>query len=306
MDLATIGVTVGAVAALAGVVQIVIMLWRDHKRPIPDIGNNMRAGIGPAALESPAKQTDLDFILCAKRIRVGCVRYPPFLDYRYVQNRLVVEGLYNTIAAQIAGQNELALEYVPLVWHEFEKALTQRKVDLILSVFDTELRRQFADPAAVMHRIQVGAVAQKTRNRHWTENDLKFSDVRIGVTEGEIGWEWVCEFVGIENNEHRIRILKNDEITNVMGLLVTGTVDIVLADALSCVKFIEQHGRRFFNPFQTKALDVCRNGILVRKGEHEFAEWITKEAKRVRKVEPVLSLERDIMRKYSDVITVVN
>jgi ABC-type amino acid transport substrate-binding protein len=295
---------IGTAVAIVGTAGTLVGAYYARRAVSAPAASRTSNPTAPMAAAMPAEPDGLQTIQDAKRLRVGCVQYPPLLGYHYERNKLVVEGLYYELVQRVAQAHSLSLEFTPVSWHNLQASLEGKKLDLLLCVFDTPERRHFSTPGGALHKIRVGAVAIRKKGRVWTEGDLRDPDVRLAVTEGEVGWEFAREILDFDTCGHRITFVKDTAITTMMDLVRTEKVDIALADALSCAAYCQQHsrpGKVLYDPFESNSLHECDNGFVVRRGEQRLAAWLTEEFRKARKDPGIRALEEAFLKEYGKI-----
>lgn len=261
---------------------------------------------GPSILSNvrpkPGRQSVLDEVLKEKRLRVGCLSYPPFIDFVIRGTDTIGQGLYATMLEHLASEADLELEYSPLRWDNAISAITTRQVDLAVCVLQSRERRNSCDFAGTLYRVGVGGVMRQGQRKIRRHEDLQKQKVTIAVTKGEIGWDYAMTYLSLEKEFFRFTVVEHTRITQMMNLVSTGEVDIALADSLSCAQFVRQSGGALCDVFSRRPLHVEENSVMIPKNEIDFKVWLTKGFRSARMLPDVEQHEKAILREYKDIL----
>lgn len=251
----------------------------------------------------PEKRDRLEEIMERKVLRCGCVKHPPLSDFERKNNTLAFSGFYVELANEVCKINHLDPVFIPVDWSDISKAFDEFDLDLVLSVFETNQRLVWGDFAACFHKLAITGVTRAAESKIHHLDDLYKDDVRIVVTKGEAGWEFVTRDLNIP--KHRLIVMENSNLTEMMDYVVTGKVDVAICDELSCHEFVSD------NPtaacvFKEDNLYLCKNCIMLPKTQPKLREWINAEFPKARNTprikaleEPILADPRKIIRRFT-------
>lgn len=249
------------------------------------------------------KEKRLEVIMENKVLRCGCVKHPPLSDFEYKGNVLTFSGLYVEIAKEVCLNNSLTPVFLPVDWTDISSAFDDNTLDLVLSVFETNQRLGWGDFTACFHKLAITGVTKAVGSKVEHLDDLYKEEVRIVVTKGEAGWEFITRDLKLP--KHRLIVMENSNLTEMMDYVLTGKVDVAICDELSCDEFVSK------NPsatcvFKEDNLYLCKNCIMVPKSEPKLREWISREfaqartSPRIKAIEePIINDPRKIIRRFS-------
>ena len=247
----------------------------------------------------------LDKIQSSKLLRVGCLWYPPFVEYKIVRNSIEASGFYPDILTALAKSQGIRVQFSVLKWHEAIDALGCRDVDIVACVLKSAERRASCDFAGTIFRIGVGAVVQSEQIKIKDHGDLARDDVSIAVTKGEIGWTYATENLELTANPVRFTVFEDTNIQTMMALVEKGTVDCALADSLSCAQFIEASNdgaQPLLDIFATNPIHVEDNSLMIAKDNRDLADWLESGINALRTLPAIKLREQEIETMYPGIL----
>ena len=258
----------------------------------------------PPKMPDSAKLDTLRRVRVRGILRVGCLWYPPFVDYKIDSGITEAYGLYPTILASLARDEGIKVQYSVLKWHEAIKSLERGDVDVVACVLKSAERRERCEFAGKIFRVGVGAVVRRGQTKITDHGDLARTDVTIAVTKGEIGWCHATKDLEINDNAPRLTVLEDKSIQTMMTLVVSGNVDCALADSLSCAQYIRNSGLSAVleDVFASNPVHVEDNCLMLAKGNMEFRSWLDDGIKLIRSMPEVRELEKSIEFQYKGVL----
>ncbi|WP_371397595.1 substrate-binding periplasmic protein [Fretibacter rubidus] len=158
---------------------------------------------------------------------------------------------------------------------------------------------------AVSHKIGLGAVSLIENSKVATSANLRDNDVRVAVTEGEIGWEYLRDNYPTKYKSVEALVSKSHDITDTMGAVLQKRADVAIADSISCYRFLKEHdpeGLKLHNPFLNEPLGAFDCGFMVPKREKVFAAWLESELLEIRFDESFLESEAKDLRGWSNLV----
>lgn len=235
--------------------------------------------------------THLDGVLAAKVLKCGTIKHPPLSDFVRGAGGWTFGGFYVELARVACAQAGLEPEFCPVDWSDLPSALTTpgQGLDLVLSVFETRQRLQYADFTAPFHRIGVGAVGLASSRKVTTVGDLQRDDVRIVVTKGEIGWE--CAVYDLKIPKYRLIVIENANLPEIVDYVRNGRADVAIFDDVTCDSCVSDDPE-LTHLFAHDSLYLCRNSIMIPKRDEAFGLWVEKTFLQAR-ADPAIAVMED-------------
>jgi ABC-type amino acid transport substrate-binding protein len=266
-------------------------------------------GRGSPGPSRPTRQSRLDIVMSGKRLRCGATKHPPLSDYRITDDRRATfSGYYVELARDVAARNSLEADFVPIQWHEFTTDIfatppaDPRAVDLVISVFETSERRDYADFTCQFHCVDLCAVVQAD-SRIEELDALHDRRLRWAVAEGEAGWEYAARELRID--PYDTVALKHPDIGTALNVLDAGGADVAVLDRLSVHQFVAAHPDARLRVLKEPVL-LFKNGIMIPRQDKLFESWVRDEFCTSRKGQPMVEAERQMLadcfgavRKYA-------
>jgi ABC-type amino acid transport/signal transduction systems, periplasmic component/domain len=243
------------------------------------------------AAPSPAAGR-LELVHAEGVLRCGVVNHPPLSAWHYASDTAEFTGYYPELARQVGRETGLEIEFVDMDWGRLPSAFTDEGLDVVLSIFETRTRQEYADFAAALHKVGVSGVMSADRPPMVDVSELGAPDIKVGVVVGEVGWEYVTQELVLP----RRNVIQVDSGTlrTAFSPLLSGEADIAIVDDLTCANFVAQHPG-FQHVFTQDPLYLCKNSIMVPKGEPEFRRWIDTVFLDARRHPVLLQLENETL-----------
>lgn len=112
-------------------------------------------------------------------------------------------------------------------------------VDAVVSVFDTERRRQYFDFSRPINRVGLLGIC-RSDFEVINEDDIREGRYRILVQEAEVGWEFVHDEAPRAIEMKKVVSVDAIDGAEVLQMLKTGRYDLALIDAVSCINFLKE------------------------------------------------------------------
>lgn len=288
---------IGGVAVIIGAL-ITVVLQRSHESHAGPIH------LAPAAVPVPEKQNRLETVLSTHAIRVGAVKHPPLSNFEWENGIPRFGGWYVKLCEIVCKENGLHPYFIPVEWGDIpDRAFDEMGLDIVLSVFATGQRSEKADFTSCFHSVDVTGITRADNARVRNIADLAKEDVRIVVTRGEAGYEYV--FNDLRTPKHRVIVVDTFDITEMLDYVLDGKVDVAICDKVSCYDYAQAHPE-IQTVFFEEHIYTCRNCIMVPKNEPQLKEWVQREFGKARKVreiddaeQVILSDPRKLIRRYA-------
>lgn len=252
---------------------------------------------------SKATDSILDVILQDKKITVGWFSYYPFV-YLSKPNDKIPVGIYPLLVNQVATKFNLQVEWRQLNISETVEMVNNRKVDIVVSVFQTPNRARQVDFTAFLHSITVAGVAKRIITDIHSQSDLLKSEYSIAVAKNEIGHELV---EAIKIRKSRITVIDSFDISKVISSVKAGETDIVLLDSVSIRNYLKTlpktEIKKINQIFVRRPLAICHNGIMILQNQIEFANWLDTEFRIARENIEIAEYEKKILTEYEDIVS---
>jgi hypothetical protein len=243
----------------------------------------------------------LDRIMNTKKLRVGCIKHPPLCDFSWRRGKPSFSGLYVELSQVLCEANGLQPEFFPVDWSQVPDEVFTKELDLdlVLSIFETSHRSEKADFTAGFYKVGVTGIALKENPQVSDVDDLSRDEVRIVVTKGEAGWEYVTR--DLRTPRHRLIVVESSDLSEMMAYVLTKRAHIAICDEVSCYDFA-QLNPEVVHLFRENHLYTCKNSIMVRKNEPRLREWLNVEFRKARLAPSIQVIEKSILADPRQVI----
>ncbi|TWT47683.1 substrate-binding periplasmic protein [Botrimarina hoheduenensis] len=256
--------------------------------------------------QQPSAGRLLNAVKTRGELRIGLFEYPPLASYRAEGVILLPEGYYIELLNQLCSIHRIKPVLVPTALSDSITSLKAGTIDVFACIFKTPKRCESLDFAALLHFISVTGVCRDGYSKVNVHNDLQRNDVRIVVCKGEIGHELLIDDFGIPKHDKRVTVIDATDIADAIALVETNRADIGIADSLSITRFLsESHESKFRHLFVDEPLYVASCGYAIRKGEHEFREWLDSELRALAKTVENQQHEKIALQGYDRVVRTV-
>lgn len=241
-----------------------------------------------------------------KKIVVGCIPFPPFMNFERKGPDYVYSGLFYEIFESIGETNNIKIEYKPIQNEESVSALNEGKVDCIACLFKTFERAKNFDFASCFYTVSVGGVIRKNEDRINVQSDLVDPEIKVAVVKGEVGSEIVKETFKINKDTKRLMELETCNVGSVASLVETEMVDIAITDNITCQLYLDEHleaRNRLKHIFIDYPLYLGQVGLMIRTKESDFREWIEDRMKLILELPQIKQKEDEITEEYKGIIS---
>lgn len=241
-----------------------------------------------------------------KRIVVGCIPFPPFMNYEKNGKEYIYSGLFYEVFQLIGELHEIEIIYKPIQNEESINLLEDTKVDCIACLFKTFERAKRFDFASCFYTVSVGGIVRKDEERIKVQSDLVNPEITVAVVKGEVGSEIVKETFKINKDTKRLMELETCNVGSVASLVETEMVDIAITDNMTCKLYLEEHKgakKRLEQIFVDYPLYLGQVGLMIRTKESDFREWIEDRMKSILKLPQIKQKEIEITEDYKGIIS---
>lgn len=269
------------------------LLHRQPAKPQHLETSNLQ-GLSPQELlhQQSARSQRLDKVIASGTLRCGIVNHPPLSAWEYSGDSARFMGYYPELARQVGRETGLDIEFVEMDWGLLPGAFTEHDLDLVLSIFETRARQEFADFAVALHKVGVSGVMAADRPPLCDVSDLSAPDIKVAVVIGEVGWEYITQELRLPRRQ--VIQIDSSTLETAFTALWSGAADIAVVDDLTCAEFIARHPD-FQHVFTDDPLYLCKNAIMVPKGEPEFRRWVDNVFLQARADPTLYELEAEVL-----------
>lgn len=268
---------------------IIVSIWLEfRKRESPG------AEITPPDTGLANSTSRLEAIRSRGSLRVGVINHPPLSSWSKIGSITSFSGYYVELAREVGMAENVRMEFVPIDWGVLSSSFTNLNLDLVLSIFETRARLRFGDFVACLHKVGVSGVMRADSEKITDPSHLSDPHLRIGVVVGEVGWEYVTHELRLPRNQ--LVQVDSGKLQTAFSPLVSGDADVAIVDDLTCAQFVEEN-EGFQHVFKSESLYICKNSIMVPRGEVEFSEWVDDVFLKARHAPHLVELEAETLRK---------
>ena len=241
-----------------------------------------------------------------KKIVVGCIPFPPFMNFEKNGHDYKYSGLFYEIFELIGELHEIKIVYKPIQNEESISALNEGKVDCVACLFKTFERAKNFDFASCFYTVSVGGVIRKNEERIKVQSDLVNPEIKVAVVKGEVGSEIVKETFKINKDTKRLMELETCNVGSVASLVETEMVDIAITDNITCKLYLDEHkgaNKRLEHIFIDYPLYLGQVGLMISTKESDFREWLEDRMKSILKLPQIKQKENEITEEYKGIIS---
>lgn len=247
----------------------------------------------------------LSNVLERKTLKVGCIPYPPFINYqRTGKKHSIDEGYYKTLFDALGRENGLEIEYIPVRNDWSLDYLQSNKVDVIACLLRTPERIRKADFAITLHTVSMNGVSRSDDLRIQEKEHLRRDDVRVIAVEGESGQEALRDY-GISKETSPLQLIETDDVSSIFKMVQAGLADVAISDGLACLEYMnseEGEGCNLRLLFEENPLLVSACGLMIKAEEPDLKKWLFEEVTKAREIPAVLTAENALISEYGQVV----
>lgn len=286
-----------AAVIAAAIITVVGTLLATYLQVRPNRGPVLSPGL-PAGKDDGRR---LPRIKKLKRLRCGAIKHPPLSDVTFSErDRPSFSGYYVELARVVARRTGVRFDFVPIDWNDFaEDVFQKRQVDLVLSVFETSERRDYASFACHFHRIGLCALVRDASELS-SLRDLDRPNLRWALSKGEAGWEYAIQERGVKSRQ--AVVVEHPSIAAALDVLSAGGADVAVADRLTCEQYLRSHPTAGLRAISEGILDF-KNAIMVPRNDEEFERWVSAEFRSARLTPQMQALEEKMLTECGGVVT---
>lgn len=278
---------VGLIAtAVATLLSLAVAIWLDFRKK-REASHDDEDRAAPSAVPAPVASR-LERIRKTGTLRCGVIHHPPLSFIDYEGGRTTFGGYYVDLARRVGVEQGLEVEFVALDWGLLPTAMDEGGVDLVLSIFETRARLGYADFVAAFHKIGVSGVVRDSPTPIRDVSQLSDPNTRVGVVVGEVGWEYVVHELRLPRRQ--VVQVDSGSLKTAFSPLLSGDADVAIVDDVTCAEWVREHPG-YVHVFTEDSLYLCKNSIMVPKGETQFGRWVDDVFQQARRDPGVMALE---------------
>lgn len=232
------------------------------------IGCN-QSGKGIATVQqSEKKESVLDKVKREKILKVGYVKYPPYVIHDPKTGKL--SGFYIELIEKVADLMSIKIEYHESNWGTMITDIKANKYDVQAApIFRTIPRSMEVAFTRPIDYFGNGAVVRKGDKRFKNPLDFNQKGVKIAVTQGEVGHEFAKKF--LPNAE--LIVIQTEDISRPLLEVATGRADAGIADAWTTYQFVQAHPN-VEDPFAGNPFNIVSASWFIRQGDPDWLQYL--------------------------------
>jgi polar amino acid transport system substrate-binding protein len=214
------------------------------------------------------KESVLDKVKREKVLKVGYVKYPPYVIHDPKTGKL--SGLYIDLIEQVANQMNAKIEYHETNWGNMIVDINAQKYDIQAApIFRTIPRAMEVAFTRPIDYFGNGAVVKKGDKRFTKPADFNREGLKIAVVQGEVGHEFAKKFLP----KAQMIVLKTDDISRPLLEVATGRADAGITDAWTTYQFVKAHPN-VEDPFAGNPFNVVSASWFIRQGDPDWLQFL--------------------------------
>ena len=263
--------------------------WQDHKAKSP----------------KASQVNTLEKINKTKVLKVGCIPYPPFINYeRKGRSFEIHDGFYKILMEKLAENAGVSVEFIPVRNDWSLDYLKSGKVHVIACLLRTPERIRKADFAINLHTVSMNGIARIDDDRVTNKSDLRRDDIRIAAVEGESGQEALKD-LGVDIDTSNLQLIETDDVSSIFKMVKADMADVAISDGLACLEYLQSE-RNSPNTlrllFEEQPILVMACGLMIRQNELDLKAWISQHVETVREDIDVKTAEAKLLTQYGSVV----
>ncbi|KCZ94427.1 substrate-binding periplasmic protein [Hyphomonas johnsonii] len=248
------------------------------------------------------RQSKLETVLGANRLKVGVIPFPPLADYdRLGKGAWTYSGLYKAVFDDIGNRLGLDVEYCPARNDKAFDLLNGDKVDVIACLIRNSQRVRKADFALLRHTLSLNGLCRSGDERLLTMSGIRDHDVRIVTVSGEIGSTAILDF-GID--ESQLTVMQTDEVSDIFHLVENNAADVAITDGITCKQYLDDNTTQTNLEFAFRGtpllVDAC--GLMTKQAQPRFSEWLKREVEISFSNKDLAAMENALLEQFPGVL----
>jgi ABC-type amino acid transport substrate-binding protein len=226
-------------------------------------------------------------------VTVGCVQWPPFVDYDQVLGK--ASGLYLEVIEHFANDMKLRVKYKRVSLRECLDEIESGALDMAPGIFESKYRLTRGDFCGFMHMVRMLGVG-----RRGAKLDKRDVPLKIAVTQDGVSDE-IAKYLGVPTKD--MSYVSSHSFSTLIGFVRDRVADIAICDPVAYFKYAR--GKRGVNNSLAIVWDaafVCPCGFLVGKGQDQLKAMINTAVERVLTSEAFRKREQNLLKDYSPFI----
>ena len=238
-----------------------------------------------------------------KTLRIGCIAFPPFMDYKKQNGNIVYEGYYYHLFKRLGEIHNLKIEFSPLRNELVEQKLINKDIDLMACWVSNENRLTKFDFILKTFRISIGGIVRKDYHDIVSIRDLKNKPVRILTCKGEIGDYIVHNKLNIVDETTNINRIETSDLSHLFQMVESGISDIAITDNMTCQHYLINHpNSNLKNIFLVQPLYTDEVGVVVAKKQDLLVKYLEEAMQPIISSEEMIKQEDEILNFYQNAV----
>lgn len=241
-------------------------------------------------------------------LRVGCIPFPPFMNYKKVGNHYEYEGIFYDLFKLIEENFGKKVEFIPIQNEESLALLQNDEIDVIAALFKTVTRSRVMDFSSCIYSVSVGGVKRKNDSRIKVQSDLTKRDIKVAVVEGEVGAEIAKDTFEITKNSRRLVEVETHEVGSIISMVESEMVDIAITDNITCKKYLDDNPHlknELEHIFVKMPIYLGQIGLMHNIGNESLSDFLDEKIKFLRGLDGIIQKEEKIISDYDGMISAV-
>ena len=256
-------------------------------------------------------RSSFDELFPAKIVRVGLLSYPPYTEYKITEGKIEeAQGLFPSIVQRIFKASGIFVSYQPVLFPNLQNDLDSGSIDFVAGIFETYHRRSMGLFTKPIHLIGTSALANFKEPEIMHVRDLFADDIEIGVIQGEIGWEFIQQYLIRVKGAAKIREFVSVENRSLFEFLsIPNTKRVIIIDSLTCKLLFDQYSKdntEIQLSFYKRPLYYGLQTFMCGPKRPELQSFLQEALDDVLQESEIVSMGASIARDLTDVVFSLN
>ncbi len=284
--------------SLMSLTLIVEWYFLDHlKRPMP-------VSLDGDKQSANYQENDIyDNMMKTKTLRVGCIPFPPFMNYKKTKDGLEFSGYYYDLLKAFEQEHDIKIEFIPLRNEVVGLKLIKRDVDIVANWVVNEERLNHYDFFAKLFQVSIGGMKRKDGIKIRSIKDLRSADINILTCKGEIGDYIVHNKLNINDETTNIERQETSDLSRLFKMVEAELSDIAITDNITCQHYLKANpDSPLENIFLNMPLYSDEVGMLTLKKQDKVINFIEAFIENYRQKNDIEEREEALLDDYHGAI----